>query len=155
MKGRTAAIGAAAALAIAAPLVAMWEGRSLSVYPDIVGVPTVCYGHTGPDVEVGQADRTPAECDRLLRGDLSAAYGHVRRCIPRQLPAHVDAALVSFVFNVGPSGVCGSTLQKRMLAGDLRGGCAQLLRWVYAGGQYVPGLANRRRAEYRVCMEGL
>lgn len=155
MKGRIAAAGVAAVLTIAAGIVRPWEGISRDVYPDIVGVPTVCYGHTGKDVKLGQPRRTAAECERLLSGDLAVAHAAVKRCIPNALPAPTEAALVSFVFNVGPSGVCGSTLQKRMLAGDLRGGCAQLLRWVYAGGQYVPGLANRRRAEYRVCMEGL
>jgi lysozyme len=89
-----------------------------------------------------------------LEGDLAVAYATVKRCIPNALPAPTEAALVSFVYNVGPSGVCGSTLQRYMRAGNIPKGCAQLLRWVYAGGQRVQGLVNRRQAEYRVCMEG-
>jgi lysozyme len=149
------AAGAAAVIAAAAAIVKPWEGLEPQVYADIVGVPTVCYGHTGRDVLLGQPRRTVAECNRLLDGDLSAAYATVKRCIPEPLPAPTEAALVSFVFNVGPSGVCGSTLQKHMRAGDIARGCGQLMRWVYAGGRRVQGLVNRRQAEYRVCMEGV
>lgn len=140
---------------MAAAIVRPWEGLETTVYPDIVGVPTVCYGHTGKDVKLGQPKRTIAECNRLLEGDLAGAYATVKRCIPNALPAPTEAALVSFVYNVGPSGVCGSTLQRYMRAGDIRNGCGQLLRWVNAGGKRVQGLVNRRQAEYRVCMEGL
>jgi lysozyme len=139
---------------MAAAIVRPWEGLETTAYPDIVGVPTVCYGHTGKDVRLGQPKRTIAECNRLLEGDLAVAYATVKRCIPNALPAPTEAALVSFVYNVGPSGVCGSTLQRYMRAGNIPKGCAQLLRWVYAGGQRVQGLVNRRQAEYRVCMEG-
>ena len=155
VKGRIAAAGVAAVLTIAAGIVRPWEGISPEVYPDIVGVPTVCYGHTGKDVKLGQPRRAAAECERLLSGDLATAHAAVKRCIPNPLPAPAEAALVSFVFNVGPSGVCGSTLQRYMRAGDIPNGCAQLLRWVYAGGREVQGLVNRRQAEYQVCMEGL
>lgn len=154
MKGRVAAAGVAAVLTIAAGIVRPWEGSSQEVCPDIVGVPTVCYGHTGKDVKLGQPRRTAAECERLLSGDLAIAHAAVKRCIPRQLPVPTEAALVSFVFNVGPSGVCGSTLGKHMNAGNIAQGCGQLMRWVYAGGKRVQGLVNRRQAEYRVCMRG-
>lgn len=154
MKGRIAAASVAAVLTIAAGIVRPWEGSSRDVYPDIVGVPTVCYGHTGMDVVPGQPRRTAAECERLLSGDLATAHAAVKRCIPNPLPAPTEAALVSFVFNVGPSGVCGSTLGKHMRAGNIAQGCGQLMRWVYAGGKRVQGLVNRRQAEYRVCMEG-
>jgi len=149
------AAGAAAVIAAAAAIVRPWEGLEPEVYADIVGVPTVCYGHTGKDVLLGQPKRTVAQCNRLLEGDLAVACATVKRCIPEQLPAPTEAALVSFVFNVGPSGVCGSTLQKHMRAGNIAQGCGQLMRWVYAGGRRVQGLVNRRQAEYRVCMEGV
>ena len=155
MSKKAIAAGAAAVIAAAAAIVKPWEGLEPEVYADIVGVPTVCYGHTGKDVLLGQPRRTVAECNRLLEGDLAVAYATVKRCIPEQLPAPTEAALVSFVFNVGPSGVCGSTLQRHMRAGNIAQGCGQLMRWVYAGGRRVQGLVNRRQAEYRVCMEGV
>lgn len=154
MKGRIAVAGAAAVLAAAAAIVKPWEGLRTGVYEDIVGVPTVCYGHTGKDVKVGQPRRLPAECDRLLYGDLTLAHAAVRSCINWPLPVETEAALVSFVFNVGPGGVCGSTLQKHFNRGEIAQGCGQLKRWIYAGKQRVPGLVNRRNAEYKLCMEG-
>lgn len=154
MNKKAAAAGVAAVLAAAAAIVKPWEGVEPTVYADIVGVPTVCYGHTGPDVKLGQPKRTMAECDRLLTGDLAEAYGYVQKCTPG-LPEPTQAALVSFVFNVGPAGVCGSTLQKHMRAGNIAQGCGQLMRWVNAGGRRVQGLVNRRTAEYKVCMQGV
>ncbi len=155
MSKKAIAAGAAAVIAAAAAIVKPWEGMETQVYADIVGVPTVCYGHTGKDVLLGQPKRTMAECNRLLEGDLATAYAAVKRCIPEPLPAPTEAALVSFVFNVGPSGVCGSTLQRHMRAGNIAQGCGQFMRWVNAGGRRVQGLVNRRTAEYRVCMEGV
>lgn len=144
--------GAAVVLALAAGVVALWEGNRPDVYKDIVGVPTVCFGHTGADVRMGQARRTEAECERLLAGDLADAYSHVQRCISHPLPPETAAALTSFVFNVGPGGVCGSTLQRHANRGEIAQACGQLMRWVYAGGKRVQGLVNRRQAEYRLCM---
>ncbi len=140
---------------MAAWFVAPWEGLVRPVYRDIVGVPTVCYGHTGPDVPVGQPARTEEECGRLLTGDLKQAYGHVERCITHPLWPEQAAAFTSLAFNVGPSGVCGSTLQKFANAGQMAQACGQLMRWVYAGGKRVQGLVNRRQAEYKLCMRPL
>lgn len=155
-KSRVAAGGGAAVvLALAAGVVAIWEGNRPDVYKDIVGVPTVCFGHTGADVRVGQARRTSAECERLLQGDLADSYADVQRCITRPLPAETAAAFTSLRFNVGPKGVCGSTLQRHANAGELAQACGQLMRWVYAGGKRVQGLVNRRQAEYRLCMKPL
>lgn len=141
-------------LALAGYLVKPWEGKRNAVYADIVGVQTVCYGHTGAGVKAGQPNRTNAECDRLLTGDLAVAYSAVARCIRVPIQAETAAALTSFAFNVGPSGVCGSTLQRHFNEGHIALGCGQLMRWVNAGGKRVQGLVNRRQAEYRLCMEG-
>lgn len=146
-KGPVIGTAAAAVLALAALVVAPWEGRELQPYRDIVGVWTVCYGHTGT---VQQRTYTPAECDSMLRSDLGVAYGFVQRCIPG---ANVNqaAALTSAAFNIGPKVVCGSTLQRKAIAGDWRGACAQLDRWVLAGGRKVRGLIRRRAAERELC----
>jgi len=150
VKGRIAIAAAAGVIALAAGIVKPWEGRSLPVYKDIVGVPTVCYGHTGPDVKAGQPARTPAECEALLTGDLAVAYGHVRRCIVGGTDYQL-AAVTSLAFNVGPRAVCGSTLQRKANAGDWKGACAEIGRWVYAGGKKVRGLVRRREAERAMC----
>lgn len=150
MSKKVAAVGVAAVLAVAAPLVMRWEGVRHKPYQDVVGVWTVCYGHTGPDVVPGKR-YTEAECAALLDADMREANAHVRRCIPVPMLRGPEAALTSLVFNVGPRGVCGSTIQKRALANDWPGACAGLDAWKYAGGRVYRGLELRRADERALC----
>ncbi|WP_405045477.1 glycoside hydrolase family protein [Pseudomonas aeruginosa] len=48
-----------------------------------------------------------------------------------------------------------STLLRKLNAGDVRGACAELSRWVYAGGKKLGGLVRRRAAERELCEIGL
>lgn len=148
--GRVAAGGIAAVLVLAASLIASWEGVRYSPYQDVVGVWTVCYGHTGADVEPGKK-YTKAECDALLREDMAEADAIVRKCIRVPMKPHQEASLVSLTFNVGPRGVCGSTLQRKANAGDWAGACAELDRWNRAGGRVYRGLVLRRADERAMC----
>ncbi|HEY5850872.1 MAG TPA: lysozyme [Lysobacter sp.] len=149
-----AGVGLAAVLALAAPLIAKWEGLKYDVYIDPVGIPTVCYGHTGPEVKVGQR-YTAAQCDALLEQDMLVANRIVNRCIPGVKPLGAEAALTSAVFNIGPKVVCGSTLQGYALAHNWTAACAQLDRWKYAGGRVFKGLVLRRAYERAMCERGL
>lgn len=146
-----AVIGGAAVIAIAGVIVKPWEGNVDHGYLDVIGVPTACYGHTGKDVRVGQK-YTADQCDAWLRKDMGHAYQAVSRCITAPLYPHEAAAFVSLAYNVGDDGVCGSTLQRMANAWNYAGACAQIKRYVYAKGRYVQGLANRRQAEYSMCM---
>ena len=146
------AAGVAAVLAIAAPLVAKWEGLRYAAYPDPAtgGAPwTACYGSTR-GIKPGDVF-TKAQCDELLRLDMLDADATVRRCIPVPMLRHVEASLVSAVFNIGPSVVCGSTLQKYALANDWPSACAQLSRWDKAAGRQMRGLTLRRADERALC----
>ena len=150
MKARLAALAAGSILAAAAVVVTKWEGKHNEVYLDPVGIPTVCYGHTGPEVKPGSRF-TNSECETLLREDLLEAQRIVRRCIPVAKQPHQEAALISATFNIGPKVVCGSTLQRKALAGDWVGACAELDRWKYAKGRVFKGLILRRADERALC----
>ena len=63
----------------------------------------------------------------------------------------VEVALTSATFNIGPRVVCGSTLQRKALANDWPGACAELDRWNKAGGRELRGLTLRRGDERQVC----
>lgn len=143
----------AALLAALIALVTLFEGYRPVSYRDVVGVLTVCYGHTGPDVVTGRT-YTEAECRAFLERDLATANAAVKRCIPGAPPS-VEAALTSAVFNIGPRVVCGSTLQRRAQAGNWRAACNELHRWNRAGGRVLRGLTRRRVAEYQLCVSGL
>lgn len=57
------------------------------------------------------------------------------------------AALGDFAFNLGLTRLRGSTLRKRVLAGDWEGARIELMKWTRGGGKVLPGLVARRRAE--------
>jgi len=146
--------GSAALMALTAPFVMIWEGKRHVPYRDAVGVLTVCYGHTGSDIVPGKR-YTLDECNALLEADLETARRHVNRCLPMPKPEHTEAALISAAFNIGPKVVCGSTLQRKALAGDWPGACAELDRWKYARGRELRGLVLRRADERALCEAGL
>ena len=127
-----------------------WEGLRLTAYKDSVGVLTIGYGHTGADVKPGMTI-TNARADELLRGDLRTAERAVDSSVTVPLSDNQFGALVSFVFNVGSGAFKGSTLLKKLNAGDYDAVPAELARWNKGtvGGKKVviPGLVNRRAAE--------
>lgn len=142
----------AAAMALAVPQIAKWEGKRNDPYLDIVKVPTVCYGET----RVPMRRYSDAECLAMLDKGVREFAEPVARCIPAiaKRPYQL-AATTSLAYNVGVGGVCGSTAARRFAQGDFKGGCAALKFWNKAGGRVVQGLVNRRADEYRLCMVGL
>ena len=149
------AAGAAAAVAIALPVVMQWEGVSLRAYKDRLayGIPTVCYGETvGVDLN---KTYTMQECADMLKARLPEYQTRIRSCLKRDIPASVEGALIVLGYNIGTSGVCNSTALRKINAGDIRGGCDAFLMWTKAGGQFRQGLLNRRKAERKLCLEGL
>lgn len=153
VRARIVTASMVATLGVAASVVGYYEGRVNSTYLDPVGIPTICYGHTAT-VRLGQT-YTDEECERLLHEDLSDAVDAVDRLVTVQLPVERRAALVSFVFNVGEQAFSQSTLLRKLNSGDVAGACAELDRWVYAGGRVLPGLVKRRATERELCEVGL
>lgn len=153
LQQRILAVSLAGATGMAGVLVSNFEGRSLVAYLDPVGIPTICEGVTR-GVRLGQA-KTPAQCDALLQQELTIAMAGVDRNVTKPQPETRRAALASFVYNVGESQFKASTLLRKLNAGDARGACAELSRWVYAQGKKLQGLVNRRAAERELCEAGL
>ena len=144
--------GIAAALILAVPLVAKWEGKRNDPYLDIVKVPTVCYGET----RVPMRRYSDAECSAMLEKAVKGFAEPVAKCTPviADRPYQLAAA-TSLAYNIGTAAYCRSTADRRFDAGDLKGGCAAIKFWNQAGGRVVQGLVNRRAEEYRLCMTGL
>jgi lysozyme len=148
------AIGAlTGAVGMAGAVVAWFEGRSLVAYLDPVGIPTICEGGT-QGVKLGYV-ATSAECDALLEKELGIALAAVDRRVRVPLPDTRRAALASFVYNVGEGQFQRSSLLRKLNAGDVSGACAELSRWVYAGGRQLAGLVKRRAVERELCEAGL
>jgi len=152
MKGKVAALVGAGVMALAAPVVMQFEGKSNETYLDPVGVPTICFGHTATADPGDQF--TDDQCEQLLDDDMRQALEGIASCVDRELDPNEWAALVSWTFNVGTGNACGSTLVELVNAGEAPAvWCRELPRWVYAGGERLTGLERRRRAEMNLCLE--
>ncbi|MGO2497764.1 MAG: lysozyme [Vibrio litoralis] len=149
---RVMAAISAAALSIASAMIVDLEGVEYTPYYDVAGVLTVCYGHTGDDIE----DRTYSEeeCQELLDSDLTRIASLIDPNIYADISVTQRAALYSFTYNVGPTAFNNSTLLKKLNANDMAGACSELHRWIYAGGKKWKGLMNRREIEEAVCLYG-
>ena len=143
-----------AACAIAAPLTMRSEGEVKHGYRDPVGIITDCFGHTGAGAELGKV-YTDQECQAQLLTDEGAAGTEIASCIKPAIPLKTRAAFTDFAFNVGTGAFCRSTMAAKVNAGDLPGACAELSKWVYAGGKVLPGLVSRRAAERTLCEAGI
>lgn len=141
---------AAVVIALAASFMAPWEGTKYRPYQDVIGVWTVCRGITGKEVVIGKL-YTEAECQALEAPVIAKSLATVKKCLPVPLSNNQAAALTSLVFNTGPKSVCGSTLQRKALAGDYAGMCREFDKWAYAGGKRWRGLEKRRAAERALC----
>jgi lysozyme len=127
-------------------LTEQFEGCRLTAYQDQVGVWTIGYGHTGPDV-TPQLTITQDQAQDLLVQDVSSAAACVNNVVTLQLSQDEFDALVDFVFNLGVGAFTGSTLLRDLNAGDLTAAAAQFDLWDHAGGAVVAGLLRRRQAE--------
>lgn len=131
-------------------LIRHFEGLRLRAYLCPAGVPTIGYGHTGPDVRLGRViSRQVAE--ELLQRDASRFELAAARLSPvLWFDDQKRAAIASFCFNLGTTRYKSSTLRKRVNAGDWPGAAHQLQKWVWGGGKRLPGLIRRRKAEARL-----
>jgi GH24 family phage-related lysozyme (muramidase) len=148
------AAGVTLAAASLMAFVANWEGDERTAYADKLAynVPTVCNGHTGPNVKVGDV-WTKAQCDAVLVRNLEKHGSGLLKCVTVPLNQNQFDALSSWTFNVGVGAACGSTLVKLLNQGQYTPACNQLLRWNRAGGKEVRGLTNRRIAERDLCLK--
>ncbi len=137
--------------------IAQHEGFRPALYSDAAGHCTIGYGHL---VHRGRCDGSePAElraglseeaARQLLAEDAQIAVAAVRDAVMVPLTQPQFDALVSFAFNVGAGAFRRSTLLDKLNSGDYAAVPTELLRWVYAGGQKLQGLVNRRIDEGRL-----
>lgn len=147
------------ALALAAPGLVQDEGWVTVTYDDPAhgaALPTVCAGVTGAKYGVKAGKRyTQAECEAMTAQAMLDHALAIQTCVPASLPLKTHAALIRFTYNVGPGAACKSTMFRKARAGDLRGACAEIPKWVYAGGRTFPGLVKRRTHERAMCDAGV
>lgn len=138
-----------------------WEGDIHKVYADHLagGLPTFCAGRTDWQAKVG-TKLTSDYCEEVNKFTL-IEYGYaVLECAEwEHLTPKRLTALTIFAVNVGKKGACGSQAMQQINIGNVTLGCNLIAyrpdgtpNWSSAGGKYVQGLHNRRKAERALCL---
>lgn len=110
---------------------------------------TVGYGHLcKPD----HPPITETEAEFYLAQDLMTARTATLRYCPVLATESESrlAAIVDFTFNLGAGRLQTSTLRRRINQREWSCAAQELRRWVYGGGQILPGLVARRDGEIRL-----
>ena len=126
-----------------------FEGLFLTAYKDPIGIPTVGWGHTATVLkeDVGKKIITEHDAEDLLKLDLLEAEKAVTRLCKVPITDNQYSALVSWTFNLGQGNLASSTMLKRINQNMLETVPFEMQRWNRAGGQKLPGLVRRRKAE--------
>lgn len=144
-------------------LLVEWEGLKLKVYLDVAKLLTIGIGHlltkgekeTGFIVIKGQKvpwhyGITKSQAYALKMQDMARFEQAINSSVKVELKQYQYDALVSFAYNVGIAAFQGSTLLKKLNAGQYSEVPAELSKWVKAGGKKIQGLVNRRNNEIKL-----
>ncbi|MEN3257766.1 lysozyme [Sodalis endosymbiont of Spalangia cameroni] len=141
------------------------EANHIKAYKDSGGIWTICRGLTNIDGKPVNANMkfSTAQCEAFNKQEEANALAWVERNVQVQLSEPQKAAVASFCYwNIG-SGKCqGSTFWRKLNAGDRKGACAELNRWVFDGGKDCRltkgmkhgcyGQIERRKQEEELCL---
>lgn len=123
------------------------EGCRQKAYLDSVGVPTIGYGHTGPDVHLGLGISL-ARADELLAADLEKFQDGVGDLLGSTPTSdHEYSAMVSLAYNIGLGNFGKSSVLRAHLAGHREIAADAFRMWNKAGGRVLAGLTRRREEE--------
>lgn len=129
----------------------------LQSYLDTGGVATNCYGHTGPDVTLGQK-LTKDQCDASFAADLLKHDKQLRSVAKGKFISDWEyAAMLDFTYHKGVGNLASSTMLVYFNRGEHDKVCDELLKWVYGKNKQgekvkIKGLVNRASNEWKWCM---
>lgn len=137
-------------------LIKRYEGFRAFAYLCPAGVWTVGFGTTrinGKPVHENQKV-TIDEANILLEEDLKKFEDSINTLVDVQLNQNQFDALVSFVYNLGPTNFKKSTLLKKINDSEFSEAAEEFLKWNKAKGKVLPGLTRRRNAERELFITG-
>ena len=139
------------ALDLALDMIARFEGFSSRAYPDATGY-SIGYGHfiRPGDPYTPTSFISESEARTLLKQDTQGAANCVRSSVQVALTSNQEAALISFVYNVGCGAFQGSTMLRKLNAGDYAGASREFPRWNKSNGKILTALTERRAEELEV-----
>lgn len=130
------------------------EGLKLHKYPDSGGRWTVGYGHLVKPYEKIPDTISMEMAEQLLIDDAEDALYDVRKLVTVDLNPHEQAAVASWMFNLGADKIKGSNTLKALNDGDKEKFLDMLMMWnkVTVNGEKVEsrGLTNRRANEVKL-----
>lgn len=147
--------GGLAALLMAIQLIGGHEGLRTKAYRDVVGVWTICYGHT--EVVRSGMVMTRAECDKQFGDDLLVYEQQMRSCLdkPDTIPIRPYIAFLDLEYNIGKGAFCRSSIAAAANTGNYRTACERMLRYSMAKGRRIPGLYKRRVETRDFCLKDM
>lgn len=153
------------------------DGSSVAYVDELAGgLPTVCAGLTRhvTKTPIVVGERWSAEkCLAEEQKAITAVQLQLEQCFRVMPPQSVFDAATSHAWNNGVSATCGSLAMQAWNAGNWELGCRRLAFsdggsrvWSYVKTgkmlpngkpeyRFVQGLANRREAEYHLCLTGI
>ena len=128
------------------------EGFREDPYLDSANVPTIGYGFTyyadGRPVKMSDPAMKRSTADKMFLEILEPFKEGMEKAVKVKQNPKQMAALISMAYNNGVEAIRTSTLMTVINSGGTEKEIKkQFRRWVYAGGKYIPGLANRREKE--------
>ena len=126
-------------------LIKEFEGCELTAYRCSANVLTIAYGRI-KGVKEGDTC-TKEQAEEWLHEELIEYESYINDMVEVSLLQNQFDALVSWVYNLGPSNLKSSTLLKVLNAGEYKSVPEQIKRWNKAGGKVLEGLTRRRQAE--------
>ena len=126
-------------------LIKRFEGKRLKAYLCPAGVWTVGWGSTGKDV-TKDTIWTNEQAEKRMSADTDLYLLAAKNLCPK-IQDETHGAIADFTYNLGATRLAGSTLRRRLNAGDYEAAIRELKKWVWAGGKKLPGLVLRREAE--------
>lgn len=144
---------AAQALEIVRAMCVRFERIVLKPYLCPANIPTIGAGSTAYEDGTRVTLKDPAITVRRAMGLLDYTLTRIympaaqNLCPPCVVDAAMQAALSDFAYNLGATRLKGSTLRRKINAGDIAGARAELGKWIHGGGRVLRGLVIRRAAE--------
>jgi len=126
-------------------LIRRFEGLYLKPYLCPAGVLTIGYGTTGQPLTADTV-WTVEQAESAMQKEANACYTAAKK-LAKDATYSQWVALADFAYNLGVTRLAGSTLLKKINAGDRQAAKLEIEKWVWGGGRVLPGLIARRKAE--------
>ncbi|EEU3660823.1 lysozyme, partial [Escherichia coli] len=121
------------------------EGNHTTAYRDGAGIWTICRGAIMVDGKpvVPGMKLSKEKCAQVNAIERDKALAWVEKNIKLPLTEPQKAGIASFCpYNIGPSKCFTSTFYRKLNAGDRKGACAEIRRWIYDGGRDCRNRSN-------------